>query len=263
MGAKTEEVVSEDQSKMIVPDQRHELGNELELWLVDIFLLQEQDLNARAMAPDMFNQLSTTIGKQGRLESMPFCAYTPATGLEIISGHHRVRAARKAEVLKLWVLVDVSGMSRDAVRAKQLAHNSINGRDDADLVRQIYNMIEDVDTRLEAYIDFDADSLKGIDVTLTSKELEIDFDTKQVVLVFLPAQLNVLKQALTLLEADATAKDADIYLATKEEYTTLVALLGAAGEAFNITSTPTIFARMGELVIEHLDKTAEAKPEQE
>lgn len=70
-----------------------ELGNGLEIWKVNIEDLKEQDVNARYMKAEMFERLTENIKGDGRLESLPFCALTDK-GIEIVSGHHRIRAVR-------------------------------------------------------------------------------------------------------------------------------------------------------------------------
>src|SRR6266702_1360750 len=79
----------------IEPQKVLDLGNGLELWKVPPFALREQDVNARSMPKAMFERLAQTIGRDKRLESLPLCARTEK-GLEIISGHHRTRAATAA-----------------------------------------------------------------------------------------------------------------------------------------------------------------------
>lgn len=109
------------------PIQRFKLDAGLEVWKVNIEQIIEQDLNARAMSKSAFLQLSENIKKRGAFESLPLCAITDK-GLELISGHHRVRAARKAEVQEVWVLVDVTDIGRSNLLSKQLSHNSLQGR---------------------------------------------------------------------------------------------------------------------------------------
>ncbi len=239
------------------PHKVFELGNGLEMWLVDIALLQEQSVNARSMAPDTFNQLSDNIRRRGALESTPLCALTEK-GLEIVSGHHRVRAARKAEIERIWVLVDVSELSRDAIKAKQLAHNSLQGQDNEDLVRQIFESIQDVDARIEAFIEPDLSDLAE-SAKLAAKSLEVMFDSKVATIMFLPAQFDVFKQALGLL----TDETDELFLATRDEYETMVAATAKVSEAYEITSTPTLFAKMAEIVIEHAEQKLEEKAEAE
>src|SRR2546427_679740 len=105
---------------VIEPERILELGNGLELWKVHASTLREQDVNARSMPKAMFERLSQTIARDKRLESLPLCAKTESD-FEIISGHHRTRAATAAGLSELFVLVDVTGLSRSQIAAKQLA----------------------------------------------------------------------------------------------------------------------------------------------
>src|SRR5690349_10761443 len=103
------------------PEKILELGQGLELWKVSPSRLREQSLNARAMPKAMFERLARTIERDKRLESLPLIARTEQ-GLEIVSGHHRVRAATAAGLSELFAILDVSGLSRSEIAAKQLAH---------------------------------------------------------------------------------------------------------------------------------------------
>jgi hypothetical protein len=106
---------------VIGPQRILELGNGLKLWKVPPSALREQDVNARSMPKAMFERLAQTIARDKRLESLPLCAKTER-GLEIISGHHRVRAATAVGISEMFVLVDVTGLTRNQIAGKQLAH---------------------------------------------------------------------------------------------------------------------------------------------
>lgn len=110
------------------PEVVLELGQGLEIWKIHVDRLREQDVNARAMTRPMFDRLTQTIGRDQRLESLPLCAVVD-DHVEIVSGHHRVRGARAADVQVIHAIVDVSGLTPDQVKAKQLAHNAIAGED--------------------------------------------------------------------------------------------------------------------------------------
>src|SRR5436309_14797086 len=137
---------------VIEPLRILELGNGLELWKVHPSTLREQDVNARSMPKAMFERLSQTIARDKRLESLPLYAKTER-GLDIIPGHHRVRAATSASISEMFVLVDVTGLSRSQIAAKQLADNAIEGQDNEQLLAEIYRLIEDAESKLEAFID--------------------------------------------------------------------------------------------------------------
>jgi hypothetical protein len=177
---------------VIEPQRALELGNGLELWKVHPSALREQDVNARSMPKAMFERLSQTIGRDKRLESLPLCARTEK-GLEIISGHHRTRAATAAGLSELFTLLDVTGLTRSQIAAKQLAHNAIEGQDNEQLLAEIYRQIEDADSKLEAFVDQKLD-VEVPRVKIEGLDVEIDFKT--VLLIFLPRVKERLDKAI-------------------------------------------------------------------
>lgn len=133
----------------------NDLGNGLKIAKVDINKeLREQDLNARIMGKQAFSQLVKNIKRRGGLESLPYCALKDGS-VEIVSGHHRVRACREAGITEIPILLDTNEMTRSQIVAKQLAHNSLVGTDDKDILRQLYNEMDSIDDKLEAFIDID------------------------------------------------------------------------------------------------------------
>lgn len=139
----------------------------------DLDALREQDINARVMDDAKFNQLVANIEKRGTLEQLPYCVLTDR-GVEIVSGHHRTRAARAAGLDHINVLLDRTELTRSSIAAKQLAHNAIEGTDDEDM--------------LESAIDkeyFDAVQEKARQMPVP----QVDFDWKTVQLTFLDHQV--------------------------------------------------------------------------
>ena len=230
----------------VKPIKTFALGDGLEVWFVNVSDLKEQSVNARVMTSEAFNQLSDNIKRDNRLESLPLCAYVDGE-LEIVSGHHRVRAAKKAGILEVWVLVDVTGMSRDRIRSKQLSHNSLQGMDDKEIVAAIFSEIVDGDARIAAFVDGEEPFSKD-SVTLTTSELEVEFKTRVASIAFLPVQMVEFKHALELL---TNLEPDEAYLAGLDEYDTLLAAVGETEKTFDIHSVPTIFAKMAQIVIAH------------
>lgn len=76
--------------------------------------LREQDINARIMDDAKFNQLVANIEKRGTLEQLPYCVLTDR-GVEIVSGHHRTRAARAAGLDHVNVLLDRTKLIRSSI----------------------------------------------------------------------------------------------------------------------------------------------------
>lgn len=169
-----------------------ELEDGIVLARVPSDLPKEQDINARTMEDDKFNQLVANIKKRGTLEQLPYCALTDR-GVEVVSGHHRMKAARIAGLDTVDVLLDRSGLTRSAIAAKQLAHNSIEGTDDPKVLKAIAALITDVDDMLETALDpelFDSAMNEAAQIP----NFSVKFDFKTVQFTFLPEQLENLTE---------------------------------------------------------------------
>lgn len=150
--------------------------------------MREQDLNARVMDNETFNKLVSNISKRGTLEQLPYCVLTDK-GIEIVSGHHRCKAARVAGMESVHVLLDRSGLTRSNIVAKQLAHNAIEGTDDRDVLFKLAALITDVDDMLESAINeefFQQAEEQASKMTVPA----VDFEWKTVQFTFLPHQME-------------------------------------------------------------------------
>jgi ParB-like chromosome segregation protein Spo0J len=222
-----------------------DLGNALELWKVPIAALREQDINARAMSKPMFERLSQTIARDKRLESLPLCAKTDR-GLEIISGHHRARAATAAGLTEMFALVDVSGLTRSQIAAKQLAHNAIEGQDNEQLLAEIYRQIEDAESKLEAFID------QKLDIELPKVKIEgldVEIDFKTVLLIFLPRVKERLDRALEYLRSSGQRLDG-VYIAADSDYSLLERAVRRINEEFDVRVVADILGKMADLALQ-------------
>ena len=160
--------------------------------------LQEQDLNARFMKDNMFKQLVANIRSRGSLESLPFCALVNGR-IEIVSGHHRVRAAKEAGLTDIHILLDESGLTRSQVAAKQIAHNAISGQDDPGILRELAKIITDVDDMLESFVGHEIMEKPTADLdTLIAPR--VDYDWKEISFIFLEYQLRDLEKLIKELE---------------------------------------------------------------
>ena len=221
------------------------LGNGLELWKLPVSILREQDVNARSMPKAMFERLAQTIGRDKRLESLPLCAKTDR-GIEIISGHHRTRAATSAGVSEIFALVDVTGLTRSQIAAKQLAHNAIEGQDNDQLLAEIYRQIEDAESKLEAFIDqkLDIDLPK---VKIEGLDLELDFKT--VLLIFLPRVKERLDRALEYLRSSGQRLDG-VYIAADSDYAPLERAVKTIHDEYDIRVVADIIGKMADIALQ-------------
>jgi hypothetical protein len=221
----------------------------LALEYVRLLELREQDLNAQAMPSAMFNALVSNIERSRALESVPLCARRVGSEqTEIVSGHHRIRAALQAG--HEWGLVMVyRDVTCDEIAAKQLAHNSIAGESNPEIVQQIFSRIEGLEQQMEAYIDTDA--LGRVPAPVQFQMVDIDplAEAKTMTLVFLPVQFDDWSRAVELLDG----KEDAVYLAHRDAFDAFKAALHRTRKALDVHSMPTAVAEMARLVIAQLD----------
>ena len=229
------------------------LSEGLEIWRVELNDLYEQDKNARSMTPETFDRMVENIKGRGELESLPLVHLASDEKFYIISGHHRARAARSAELKTIPVLVDTTGLNHSQVVSKQLAHNSIQGMDDRQLLSQLYQEMSTIDDMLASHLDpkdLDLDAtFKGI----TPVEIRLDFTGRTVVFAFLPSQKDHFNEL-----AERIPKDADfIGTASEEMHKSFVQTLNRVGIECEIRSVGAMVSKMTDLVAKWLGDEVE------
>lgn len=206
--------------------------------------LREQDVNAHVMPQRVFDRLVDNIKKRGELESLPLCAESNGR-IEIVSGHHRVRAARAAGLTEVPVLVDRSGLSRSAIVAKQIAHNALIGRDEEELVKRLIADIETPDDLLETGLDETFLAAVDGNEALESLLPMPDIQWKTVTFTFLPHQL---------VEFDALVKeigDADLVgVVPEDQFDPFMDAVAKYGRATDVRGVGSIVAMLTRLARE-------------
>lgn len=187
------------------PERLLDLGQGLAIWRVHVDDLHEQPLNAQAMTPAMFARLTATVKRDGRLESLPFCslASTDPPRIELVSGHHRTRSSRAAEMFYVHCLVDETGLTPDQIKAKQLAHNAIAGESEPQLLQRIFESITNVDDRLEAFIEPSGPAPAPVRLP----RLDLDLRYRTIQLVMLAHQADAFDAAVDQLAEDGALVD--------------------------------------------------------
>lgn len=216
-----------------------ELEDGIVLARVNVHDLREQDINARTMEDDKFNQLVANISKRGTLEQLPYCALTDR-GVEIVSGHHRAKAAKLAGVENIEVLLDTNEMTRSAIAAKQLAHNAIEGTDDPKVLKAIAMLITDVDDMLESAIDPEIfNEVAGQSVSIPS--VKVKFEWKTVQFTFLPEQLENLKRLCD--EVDKADFEGVANVADFDQFAKALDATKKFADTRNISSTVSVMTK--------------------
>lgn len=223
-----------------------ELSPGLALWKVHLDSLRERDVNARTMSDDKFRRLSENIKNRGELESFPLV--TPIKDrpqeFHIISGHHRTRAARFAGVLIIPVIVIERELTEDEIKAKQLAHNSLAGEDDMDVLKQLYDSIESVDQKLASGLS-DLE-VKAMTPAIQSDEIALEMEFEQIYILFLKSGHERWQSMLELLEQDAT-----LYAAQYEDFERYTRMINEVSRKENVRNIAGIMAAIMTIVEDH------------
>jgi hypothetical protein len=234
------------------PERLLDLGAGLAIWRVHVDDLNEQPLNAQSMTKGMFARLQATVQRDGRLESLPFCCLTSTdpVRIEIISGHHRTRAARAAELFYVACLVDETILSRDQIAAKQLSANAIAGDSEAQLVARIFESIGDVDARLEAFIE----PTQALPAPVRLPRLDIDLGYRAITLVMLPHQADAFDNAVKqVMDDDAIPDDArTLNLVDLELFDLWQSAMRRFGKEYDARAITVQVARLIEAAAAHL-----------
>lgn len=228
------------------------VGDNLELYKVHVDELREQDVNARVMPPEMFERLTETVRNENRLEQLPFTVARDGH-FEVISGHHRLRAARSAGLTEVFVLADTRDLPRSKVVAKQLAHNAIGGTDDTQTLKRLFDEISSVEDQLESYIRIDDfDDVKQLEPS-SATEIGLDIPWRQLSLVFLPDSV----ERLELLDAWAKEVPATTDIAgvvSMEVFDRFRDSVLNLGRVENVRSLGAIMTRMIEITDEWIEQ---------
>jgi len=199
--------------------------------------------NARYMRAEQFQNLVENIKKDGNLSSLPLCYRDKDGKLRVLSGNHRVTAARQAGVDQVLVMVVADEKDADERLAIQLSHNAIAGQDDLVILKELWESIQNVEARVYAGLDSDTlKALQGIQfVAISEQRLQY----KIVSFVFLAEEVDNFEE---LLKAIAAAFAADVvYLATLSTYEPLHKGIVEVKKRFQIKNSTAAVLKFVEL----------------
>jgi hypothetical protein len=213
------------------------------LELADPGELKLLEKNARYMKAEQFQALVENVKKDGNLSSLPLCYREKDGKLRVLSGNHRVMAARQAGVEQVLVLVIADEKDMDERLAIQLSHNAIAGQDDLVILKELWESIKDVQARM--YAGLDSDTLKALQGIQFAAITEQRLRYKLTSFLFLPEELEDLDQLLKETAA-AFAGDA-VYLASLNTYDAFFELIVRIKKRCQIKNSAAAFLKLMEL----------------
>jgi hypothetical protein len=201
----------------------------------DLVQLKE---NARYMKHEEFQRLVQNIREDGCLTSHPL-VYPEENGeLIILSGNHRVAAAIEAGLEEIeWIQIEEHLTDAKKI-AMQLSHNALVGHDDMDILKSLYEQIDDMN--LKMYSGLDDKTLELMDKASPDSIGEASLETKMVSLIFLPSDLEKAKEELEK-ATKLTASD-ERWLMYGKDYDNYMDSIEATQAAYGIKNTATAFS---------------------
>jgi hypothetical protein len=214
--------------------------------------------NARYMKAEQFQSLVENIKKDGNLSSLPLCYREKDGKLRVLSGNHRVQAGRQAGVGQILVMVVGDEKDADERLAIQLSHNAIAGQDDLVILKELWESINNVQSKL--YAGLDSDTVKALQGIQFAAIAEQRLQYKIVTFTFLGHEVENLDE---LLKAIAVAFASDVvFLATLEAYAPLYELMLKIKKHCLIKNTTAAFMKYNELAQIGYDQMVKVEAEQ-
>ncbi|AYL42257.1 ParB N-terminal domain-containing protein [Citrobacter freundii] len=209
--------------------------------LADLQLLQK---NAHYMDPDEFTRLVNNIKKDGVLTSLPV-VYRGT----VLSGNHRTQAAIKAGLEEADVIEIISELSEDEQKAIQLSHNAIKGKDDSNILRELYESINSLDLKL--YSGLTDDDFKITDVEVQTLSF-VQPTYEDMVIAFLPEEKALFIEALE--KIGKKAKDRLIVAGRASDFDLVFKAVINAKSKLNIINTAEALKTIAELALQKLEE---------
>ncbi len=162
--------------------------------------------NAHYMEKGMLEQLASNIKEDGFLSQLPFALKKDDGKFRILSGNHRVKASIKANQKYILILY-VENIPKDKQIAYQLSHNSLVGKDDMAMLKEIFQEIESLKYKEYTglndlkFIDYEKINIPSIN--------EDDIELYEMKFIFTKAkafQLDAVIKALNEMEAQENTR---------------------------------------------------------
>lgn len=210
--------------------------------------------NARFMTKEVFDALTQGIERLG-MSSLPFC-WWDGKNYHVLSGNHRVQAARAAGAKAVLFLFTDADLSQEEQITIQLAHNQITGQDDPHILGELWEMLKQPNLK----------ALTGFDDEWFKKLPEVDFSAisgpkimfKALNLIFLPEDMDRVEEAVEVIQKEAGKSKT--FLARYADFKIFFEAVVKVKEGLDILNTATAIRKMAEMSLERLDELQDEGP---
>ncbi len=204
--------------------------------------------NAHYMEKATLDRLTANVAEDGFLSQLPFAMKREDGKFLILSGNHRMKAAIKAKLEYILVLY-IDEIDKDKQIAYVLSHNALVGKDDAQMLKEIYSEMRSIEAR-------EFSGLNGIQFIDTNKIQassinDGDIELTEMKFLFTESRSNDVKAVLAELEKQKLSEDSAIVVGSYESF---IKVVTEVKKKFNIKSNTVAFARMIDICKEYLQE---------
>lgn len=216
----------------------------------DVKLLKK---NARFMDKKCFQNLVDNISKDGGVSSTPFCCENEDGSYTVLSGNHRIMAARDAGIQEVLIMVSRKRLSKNEKIAIELSHNALVGKDDMATLKEIWEEIDDIGAKYYAGLDDKTlDEMKKIGLSAIA---EVALEYRNISFMFLPSEAERLKSTLEDIAKSASA--AEMLLARQEDFDRMINANTKIQQAYNIRNGAVSVMKLLDIFYRHQEDLAE------
>lgn len=223
-------------------------GTSVKIAMVPIGQCDLLEKNARFMRAEQYQRLVSNVKRDGCLTSVPFAVKNGERFL-ILSGNHRVQAAKDAKLSEILVLYSARELSPAQQRAIQLSHNAIAGQDDLAILRELYDEINDV--ALKEYSGLDDVVLGRMEPPNLDPLSEKGLEYRIVSIAFLPDEVERAEKVFAKVLEQCTGDRT--WLNRFADYDRFLDVLTATKSAAGVKNTATAFGLMLDAAENHAD----------
>ncbi len=214
--------------------------------------------NAHYMDKDVLDKLTSNVAHDGFLSQLPFgMKREEDRKYLILSGNHRLKAAIKAKLQYILILY-IDECDKDTQLGYQLSHNSLVGKDDMQMLKELYNQIDSMGAREFSGLN----GLNFVDVNKINMPAigEGDIELTEMKFQFIESKSNSIKNTLEALEKMGIDEHSTIVVGSFEAY---IKVLQEVKKTYDIKSKSVAFSKMIDICQSYLEALKEQENEEQ
>jgi len=208
--------------------------------------------NAHYMEKATLDHLTENVAHDGFLSQLPFGMKRKEDGKYVIlSGNHRLKAAIKAHLEYILILY-IDEVDKDTQLGYQLSHNSLVGKDDVQILKEIYREIDSIEMQKFS-------GLNGINF-VDVKKISVpsigdgDIELTEMKFQFIESKSNSVKNVLQALEEMNIDENSSLVYGSFEAF---ISCCQNIKRKFNVKSRSIAFSKMIDICQDYLNKLEE------